>query len=105
MWPNVVLSSVCTPVDATDEPVSQLITDLIDTMYSAQGRGLAAPQIGVLQRVFVIDVTWKEGTPDPMVFINPQITAHSDAAHVITEQCLSIPQLPMPVTRPSEIDL
>ena len=105
MWPNVVLSQLCAPVDLSDEQVPHLITDLIDTMYSAQGRGLAAPQIGVLQRVFVIDVTWKGGTPDPLSFINPQIIAHSDAAHVVVEQCLSIPQLPMPVTRPSEIDL
>lgn len=105
LWPAEVLATVCAPVHAFDTELTQLVDDLIETMYSAQGRGLAAPQVGVLQRAFVIDVTWKEGTPNPMAFINPQITGHSDATHMVTEQCLSIPQLPMPVTRPSEIDV
>lgn len=105
MWPDDFLSEPSAPVVGRDEAVLGLIADLVDTMYSANGRGLAAPQVGVSQRIFVIDVTWKEGTPDPITFINPVITAHSEATHVVMEQCLSIPQLPMPVTRPSEIDV
>ena len=105
MWPDPLLALVCTPVDATDLDVSQLVRDLFGTMYSAEGRGLAAPQIGVLSRVFVIDVTWKEAERTLIAFINPTITAHSDTAVEVMEQCLSIPHLPMPVTRPSEIDL
>lgn len=103
LWPDPVLSQNCATVDPAD--CATLIHDLFDTMYAANGRGLAAPQIGVLQRVFVVDVTWKDGTRDPRAFINPEILTVSEDIVSMDEQCLSIPDLPMPVRRPEHIRL
>lgn len=74
-------------------------------MYAANGRGLAAPQIGVLSRVFVVDVTWKEGVRDPRVFINPDVQHSGEDMRIMEEQCLSIPNFPMPVDRPEGVTL
>lgn len=64
LWPDPVLRQMCEDVDFIDPDLPALIEDLFDTMYAAGGRGLAAPEIGVLKRVFVVDVTWKEGARD-----------------------------------------
>jgi len=100
-----VLTKRCDSVDPRNPEVIDLIDDLFDTMYAAKGRGLAAPQIGVLQRVCVVDVTWKEGVPNPIAFINPQITQTNKSEMIAQEQCLSIPDLPMGVLRPKSIVL
>ena len=105
LWPDPVLAQMCDPVDLGDPALPALIDDLFETMYAAKGRGLAAPQIGVLKRVFVVDVSWKEGTPDPRAFINPVIGTTSEDIVQMDEQCLSIPDLPMPVGRPDHIQL
>ena len=89
-WPAVRLSSVCDPVP-DGEDLNLLIADMFDTMYDATGRGLAAPQIGVMKRVFVMDVTWKEAEPSPIAMINPEMTWCSEETVVMTEGCLSIP--------------
>jgi len=104
-WPDPVLAQMCEPVDLADLALPTLVEDLFETMYAANGRGLAAPQIGVLQRVFVVDMSWKEGTYDPLVFINPVIENTSKEIITMDEQCLSIPDLPMPVRRPDHIQL
>jgi peptide deformylase len=72
-------------------------------MYDARGRGLAAPQVGEMIRVFVMDVSWKDGTPDPMVFLNPEIVARSDDMVTRSEGCLSIPGVLAAVARPAQI--
>ena len=72
-----VLRSVAAPVTAFDDDLALLVAEMLATMYAAPGRGLAAPQVGVSQRVFVIDTTWKDGDPDPQAFVNPQIIARS----------------------------
>lgn len=105
LWPDPVLSQMCSAVDPTDPALPSFINDLFDTMYAANGRGLAAPQVGVVQRVFVIDVTWKEGAPDPRFFINPEVIGQGDTTSMVDEQCLSIPELPMPVVRPDSVTL
>lgn len=102
LWPDPVLTQPCAPVDLGDPDLPSLIEDLFETLYAAKGRGLAAPQIGVLKQVFVVDVSWKDGTSDPRVFINPEVTSASGHVFMV-EQCLSIPNLPMPVTRPERI--
>jgi peptide deformylase len=89
-WPDPALSQPCAPV-APGEDVAGLAADMLETMYAAPGRGLAAPQIGVLKRLFVMDVTWKTGTPDPVVCINPEILWRSDEMAAGPEGCLSIP--------------
>ena len=82
-----------------------LVTDLLDTMYDAQGRGLAAPQIGVLSRVFVMDAAWKTGEPAPMAFINPEILWTAPESQVNEEGCLSIPDLPRHIARPARVEV
>lgn len=103
-WPDPCLHQMCAPVSSGGVDLAGLIKDLFDTMYAFQGRGLAAPQIGELARVFVVDVTWKEGPADPRVFINPDVVDASGSV-AMDEQCLSIPNLLMPVTRPEKITL
>ncbi|MEC8042767.1 MAG: peptide deformylase, partial [Pseudomonadota bacterium] len=71
-WPDPRLQQICTPV-ADGSDLSVLAQDMLDTMYAAYGRGLAGPQVGVMQRIFVMDVAWKEGTRAPQVLINPEI--------------------------------
>lgn len=104
LWPDPRLSKVCAPLGAADD-LAGLIADMFDTLYAAKGRGLAAPQVGVLKRLFVVDVTWKDGTPDPRVFINPAVVSTSETITTMDEQCLSIPDLPMPVDRPEWAEL
>ena len=103
-WPDTRLSQVCQPVDDPGD-VAHLIADMFDTMYAAPGRGLAAPQVGILARVFVMDPTWKDGEKTPMVCINPVITETSEDERVGEEACLSIPNVAADVRRPSEITL
>lgn len=101
-WPDPVLRRACAPVDAPDT-VADLIRDMFDTMYDAPGRGLAAPQIGVSARVFVMDAGWKTGTPTPIAMINPEILWRSDDRITGAEGCLSIPGVMADVERFSEI--
>ena len=105
VWPNSVLTRICADVALDDPDLVGLIDDLFETMYHANGRGLAAPQIGITKRAFVVDVTWKECSRDPRAFINPQITETAGNTVVMDEQCLSIPDIPMPVARPERIQL
>ncbi|WP_103332401.1 peptide deformylase [Pseudotabrizicola formosa] len=100
-WPDPRLATPCLPVG--DEDVSSLAIDMLDTMYNAPGRGLAAPQVGVLKRLFVMDVTWKEGTPDPRIVINPQILWRSEDTVAGPEGCLSLPGISTEVTRARQI--
>lgn len=102
IWPDERLSQVCAEVQSLDE---QLVTDMFETMYDAPGRGLAAPQIGVMLRLFVMDVGWKEGEMQPMVCINPEITSVTGPEVSGPEGCLSMPGVTVDVIRPSEIEL
>jgi len=104
-FPDPRLRRPALPVAALSDEIRHLAADMLETMYAAPGRGLAGPQVGAMLRMFVIDVTWKEGTPDPRIFINPEILDASDAVHTGTEGCLSIPGIPAEVTRPAEITL
>ncbi len=95
-----ILEKVCKPVAAVTDKTRELIDDMLDTMYDANGVGLAAPQIGVLKRIFVIDVS-EEGN-EPMVFINPKIIKTS-GSQTGDEGCLSIPGKTATVTRPDHV--
>ena len=90
-----VLRKVCRPVEKFDQKLSDLIDDMFETMYKANGVGLAAPQIGILKRVAVIDVG--EG---PHEFINPTII-ESSGEQTDTEGCLSCPGVWGTVSRPN----
>lgn len=99
-WPDPRLATPCAPVTGD---VAQLAADMLETMYAAPGRGLAAPQVGVLKRLFVMDVAWKEGTPAPRVVINPQILWRSDDTATGAEGCLSIPGILTDMPRATQI--
>ncbi|MCT4554426.1 MAG: peptide deformylase [Pelagimonas sp.] len=103
--PHAALRRVCDPVEQFDGALGDLAMELLRAMYLAQGRGLAAPQIGVSQRIFVMDAGWKAGQPSPMVFVNPEIIAQSDQLVSLEEGCLSIPDHPVVVARPAWVDL
>ncbi|MBQ1202421.1 MAG: peptide deformylase [Loktanella sp.] len=100
-----VLRMVADAVVDFDDALADLIKDMFAVMYAAPGRGLAAPQVGVSQRLFVIDTTWKEAAPTPQAFINPQIVAQSGETVTGTEGCLSIPGRAFAVARPAWIEL
>lgn len=104
-WPDDRLSTMCTPVNKITLEIKDLSDDLLETMYAAPGRGLAAPQVGVLKRLFVMDATWKDGDRRPMVFIDPEVLWQSETRCVNTEGCLSIPGVSMEVERSERIRL
>lgn len=104
LWPDAILSQVAAPAEIDDSTLA-LAQDMLETMYAAQGRGLAAPQVGVSARLFVMDATWKSGAAEPEVFFNPEILWRSETCRPGPEGCLSIPGITAEVTRASEIIL
>lgn len=104
-WPDPRLKVACDPVREITPEIERLAEDLLDTMYDAPGRGLSAPQVGVLKRLFVMDATWKEGKPDPQVFLNPVIEEVSEARVSTAEGCLSIPGIMSEISRPARVQL
>ena len=104
LYPDPILRRPCTPA-VPDDTTRQLAADMLETMYAAPGRGLAGPQVGVARRIFVMDTTWREGTPTPRICLNPEILEASDTLATHTEGCLSIPGVPAQVARPDWIVL
>lgn len=100
-WPDPRLSQPCAPA-VLDDDLRQLAADMLETMYAAPGRGLAAPQVGRLLRLFVMDVAWKTDEPAPMVLINPSIELLGDRV-AGPEGCLSIPGPVTEVERSSQV--
>ena len=97
MLGDPVLNKVCREVKEVTPKISTLISDMLETMYDANGVGLAAPQVGVLKRVVTIDVG-----DGPLIMINPQILA-SDGTQTAGEGCLSLPGKAGQVTRPNHV--
>lgn len=95
-----VLNKVCREVTEVNDHTRELIEDMLDTMYEANGVGLAAPQIGVLKRIVVIDVS-PEGN-EPHILINPRIVETS-GEQTGNEGCLSVPGKAGNVTRPMDV--
>lgn len=93
-----VLRKVCKPIDKMTPRLNTLIDDMFDTMYEANGVGLAAPQVGILKRLVVIDVC--DG--NPLCLINPVIV-EADGEQVGDEGCLSLPGLVGTVKRPNHV--
>lgn len=92
-------------VDLSDE-LRALADDMLETMYAAPGIGLAAPQVGILQRLVVLDcVKGENEKPRPIVMFNPEIVSVSDETNVYEEGCLSLPEQFADVTRPSEVEV
>jgi peptide deformylase len=93
-YPNKILSQKCEKVEKVDDEIRKFLDDMLETMYHDKGVGLAAPQVGVLKRIVVIDdkVT-EEGVPGPhpMYMVNPEIIEKSSEMIVFNEGCLSVP--------------
>ena len=101
--PDPRLQAVSTDVEKVDAEIRKLLDDMADSMYEADGIGLAAIQIGVPKRVIVIDLDQKEGKKNPRAFINPKITWASEETAVFEEGCLSVPEIWDDVERPARI--
>lgn len=100
-YPDPRLHTVAKPVQAVDARVRGLVADMLETMYDANGIGLAATQVNVHERLIVIDVS--EERNEPLVLINPEITWASDEKQVGDEGCLSVPGIYDGVERSTSI--
>lgn len=106
LHPDPRLKKLASPVTGVDDTLRKLATDMLDTMYDAPGIGLAAPQVGILDRIVVVDCEKDPANPpDPIVMINPEILGVSEDFNVYEEGCLSLPDQFADVTRPAEIDV
>jgi peptide deformylase len=101
--PDPLLRAVADPIDKVDDSIRELAADMLETMYDAPGIGLAAPQIGEMKRIVVMDLAKEGEEPDPIVMINPEILKFSDETVVTEEGCLSIPEIYYEVERPAEV--
>ncbi len=90
IWPDPVLKQIAKPVDRVDDAIRRLLDDMAETMYAADGVGLAAPQVGVLQQVIVIDASPRQEGQKLLHLVNPEII-RTEGTRVYTEGCLSIP--------------
>ena len=101
--PDPRLKKKAVRVETVDSDTARLMKDMLDTMDLAPGIGLAAPQVGVLRRVIVVDITKGEGPRKPLCMANPEITWTSEEAITHEEGCLSLPDQYDEVTRPEKI--
>jgi peptide deformylase len=101
--PDPRLQAVSTDVETVTDDIRKLADDMAESMYAAEGIGLAAVQIGVAKRVVVIDLDQKEGTRNPIAYINPKVIWASDELAVYEEGCLSVPEIWDDVERPARI--
>jgi peptide deformylase len=101
--PDPRLKAVSKSVDSVDAATRRLIDDMIESMYAADGIGLAAVQIGVAQRIIVMDLDQKDGKNNPRAFVNPAITWRSEELVSFEEGCLSVPEIWEEVERSAKI--
>ena len=90
-YPDPRLHKVAKPVAAVDERIRRLIDDMLETMYAADGVGLAATQVDVHERVIVIDTS--EARDEPLVLVNPELIDRSEEMTLVDEGCLSVPEI------------
>jgi peptide deformylase len=100
-YPDARLREKSVGVESVDDEVRRLVTDMIDTMYAANGAGLAAIQVGSRLRIFIVDghVAGGGEQDPPLVFINPELVSISDDSQTGDEGCLSFPGVFVPVKR------
>ena len=99
--PNKLLRQVSMPVEKVGDQERQLMDDMLDTMYSANGIGLAAIQIGVPKRIIVMDLSKDENKKEPMYFVNPVIKNKNLEKAKYEEGCLSVPNQFAEIERPN----
>ena len=101
--PDPFLKKRCAPVERVDDEIRRVMDDMLETMYAAPGVGLAAPQVGVLKRIIVVDTSDREGTRQPLRMANPEIVAASEEILLREEGCLSFPDQYEEVERPATV--
>ena len=92
-------------ISKVDIDTRNLAREMLQSMYSAKGIGLAAPQVGISQELLVIDINFEDSAAEPLILINPEITAFGSTLNSYEEGCLSIPGVYLNVIRPSTIKL
>lgn len=106
LHPDPRLKKTASSISDVDDDLRALADDMLQTMYDAPGIGLAAPQVGILKRLIVLDCVKEDGAkPRPLVMFNPEIVSSSDETSVYEEGCLSIPEQFADVTRPAEVEV
>ena len=103
IFPNASLRRKAERVVKITDRTRKLAEDMLETMYDAPGIGLAGPQVGVMQRIFVMDCSPKDGDADPRVFIDPELVWESDEVEKREEGCLSFPGQFADVFRPARV--
>jgi len=103
--PDPRLKLIAKPVDKVDDNLRRFIDDMFETMYDAEGIGLAATQVGDLRRVLVLDIDQKNNARNPIAFINPEIIWTSEEMNTYAEGCLSFPEHYADVKRPKLIKI
>ncbi len=101
--PDPRLKKTAAPVTGVDPRLAGLMDDMLETMYAANGIGLAAPQVGVLQRVIVVDVAGKDEDPQPIGLANPEVVWADEVLNTYNEGCLSLPEQYSDVVRPRAV--
>ena len=103
--PDKLLRQVSKPVEKVEDIERELMKDMLDTMYTAKGIGLAAIQIGVPKRIIVMDISKEENKKKPMYFVNPIIIKKNDEKVTYEEGCLSVPNQFAEIDRPSKCEV
>jgi peptide deformylase len=103
--PNKLLRQVSEPVDSVGDSEKQLMDDMLDTMYAANGIGLAAIQIGVPKRIIVMDIFREDKKKEPRYFVNPVIIKKDSLEATYEEGCLSVPNQFAEINRPSKCEV
>ncbi len=100
--PDPILRKRAKLVERVDADLRRLMNDMLATMYDAPGIGLAAPQIGILRRLIVMDPAKDEAPKNPIIMVNPEILARSEEMRTHEEGCLSIPEITAEIERPDK---
>ena len=103
LLPDPVLRLKAATIARVDEGVRKLADDMLETMYAAPGVGLAAPQVGVSQRLIVLDVSDDDEVKKPYVMINPEVVTRSAEVNTHEEGCLSMPEVRVEIERPAKV--
>lgn len=98
-----ILRTVCDPVAKFDKALKKVSQDMIETMHKAKGLGIAAPQVGINARVFIVTFDYGQKDERQVVMVNPEITFFSEEKDIAEEGCLSLPKVFGNVERPTEI--
>ncbi|AFS47991.1 peptide deformylase [alpha proteobacterium HIMB5] len=103
--PNKILRQISQPVESVGKEEQLLMDDMLETMYSANGIGLAAIQVGIPKRIIVMDLSKDENKKEPMYFVNPVIKNKNPVKSTYEEGCLSVPNQFAEIDRPSKCDI